>query len=130
MVKAAKLMSKLGPSHGAVGGIDVILASNHAGYSTLVAIYIDSLSSAGVLCGEPPSALLMRVIHFEIVALPKFSARAPTLVTGRCSGERNSCADLASRSRFDELEALWAALGVVPRRVAPNGASLDFVARV
>lgn len=46
-------------------GIEMILASGHAGDGARVAIYTDSLSSASVLCGESPSALLMRVGHSE-----------------------------------------------------------------
>ena len=69
---------------------EVILAGDGAGDGARVVIYTDSLSSTDVICREPPSALLMRVIHSEIAALPEFRALAPVLVTGHCFGEGNS----------------------------------------
>ena len=77
-------------------GIEVILASGGAGDGAHVAIYTSSLSSAGILCGKSPSALLMLVIHSEVAALPEFRALVPTLVTGYCFGVGNPRADPAS----------------------------------
>ena len=108
----------------------MILASGGAGDGARVAIYTDSLSSTDVLCGESPSALLMRVIQSDIVGRPECLALAPTLITGHCFDEDNPCADLASRGRFAELEALCAALGVMLRCVVLGRAALDFAARV
>ena len=88
------------PLEFAAYGIEVTIASNGAGDGARFAIYADSLSSAGVLCGKSPSALLVRVVHSEIAALPEFRALAPTLVAGHCFGEGSPCADLASRGRF------------------------------
>ena len=97
------------PLEFAAYGIEVILASG--GDGARAAIYTDSLSSADVLCGESPSALLMRVIHFGIVGLSEFRALAPMLTTRHYFGEGNPCADLASRGRF--AQSLRRALGAL-----------------
>ena len=68
--------------------IEVILTNDGACDGARVVINTEPMSSAGVICGESPSALLMRAIyvHSEIAGLPEFRAPVPTLGTGYCFG--------------------------------------------
>ena len=102
-------------------GTDAILAIGYAGDGARVAIYTDPLRFAGVLYGDLPATLIMRVVHSEIVTLPEFCALDRLLLplSGSLPGIR----------RFVDL-ALCAALSVVPRRAALNEAAIGFAARV